>query len=76
MNCFLSRRSVTVLLLAAASTAAAANSRAPLADAVEKMDGPKIPALLKELVDVNAPQDDGTTAFHWHVYNKQVAKDD
>lgn len=73
MSCFLSKLSVTVLLLTAASTAAAANSRAPLADAVEKMDGPKIRALLKERVDVNAPQVDGTTALHWAAYKNDVA---
>ena len=73
MSCFLSKLSVTVLLLTTASTAAAANSRAPLADAVEKMDGPKIRALLKERVDVNAPQVDGTTALHWAAYKNDVA---
>jgi len=73
MSCFLSKLSVTVLLLTAASTAAAANSRAPLADAVEKMDGPKIRALLKERADVNAPQVDGTTALHWAAYKNDVA---
>ena len=73
MSCFLSELSVTVLLLAAATTAAAVNSRAPLADAVEKMDGAKIRALLKERVDVNAPQVDGTTALHWAAYKNEVA---
>jgi ankyrin repeat protein len=70
MSCFLSRLSFTVLLIATASVAA--SSRAPLADAVEKMDGPKIRALLKERVDVNAPQVDGTTALHWAAHKDDL----
>jgi len=42
--------------------------RAPLADAAERMDRSTIRALLKQRVDVNAPQVDGMTALHWAAY--------
>ena len=77
MNCFRSKLPIVVLLITTVTAAtAAANSRAPLADAVEKMDGAKIQALLKQRVDVNAPQVDGTTALHWAAYkdDRQIAE--
>src|SRR5262245_3656597 len=55
-----------------ASSAAVAQSGAPLADAVEKKDGAKVAALLKERVDVNASQADGMTALHWAVYHDDL----
>src|SRR4051812_17096290 len=38
---------------------------APLADAAEKPDWPRVRALLKGRADVNAAQADGMTALHW-----------
>jgi ankyrin repeat protein len=43
-----------------------------LADAAEKMDRAKVRALLKQRVDVNAPQPDGMTALHWVVYQDDL----
>jgi uncharacterized protein len=42
---------------------------AALADAAEKLDRSKVRALLKQRVDVDAPQADGMTALHWAVYH-------
>ena len=39
--------------------------RSALADAAKKRDKATIRALLEQHVDVNTPQDDGTTALHW-----------
>ncbi len=47
--------------------------RAPLADAVERMDRAKIRTLLQQRVDVNAPQADGMTALHWATYQDDLA---
>jgi len=41
---------------------------ASLADAVQRGDKPAISSLLKQRVDVNAPQSDGATALHWAAY--------
>ena len=40
----------------------------PLADAAEKSDRAGVRTLLKQRVDVNAPQVDGMTALHWAAY--------
>lgn len=53
---------IVALLFAIGSSLLAANS--PLADAVEKSDHAAIRTLLKQHVDVNAPQADGMTALH------------
>jgi ankyrin repeat protein len=50
----------------------AASSRAPLADAAQKLDRSKIRELLKQRADVNAPQVDGMTALHWAVYQDDL----
>jgi ankyrin repeat protein len=50
-----------------ASSVAAAD--APLADAAEKADWPRVRALLKEHADPNAAQVDGMTAVHWAAYH-------
>jgi len=86
MNCSLSK-TVLFLLLSTASLGAAhstgsgrahstssgpAPSRALLADAAEKMERTKIRALLKQRVDVNAPQVDGMTALHWATYQDDL----
>ena len=51
---------------------AAASDNAPketrLADAVRHRDQQAVLSLLKEKVDVNAPQGDGATALHWAAY--------
>jgi len=60
---------VAVLL---ASVAAHAESRSPLADAVERGDSAAAAALLKEGAVVGAPQADGMTALHWAVYHDDV----
>src|SRR5579863_7765802 len=52
------------LLLTAACLSAWAGT---LADAVKDGDTPTALALLKQHVDVNAPEADGTTALHWAV---------
>jgi len=67
----------TVSLHGAPSTSSGhGGSGAPLADAAEKMDRARIRALLKQRVDVNAPQIDGMTALHWATYQDdlEVAK--
>jgi len=55
-----------VTLLAVTSLTAATKS--PLADAAERMDRAAIRSLLKQRVDVNAPQVDGMAALHWAAY--------
>lgn len=55
---------VPSFLMAIASASAFAGDSL-LADAVEKSDRSAIRLLLKQRVDVNAPQADGTTALHW-----------
>ena len=62
---------VIVLLLSAIHVNGA--SRAPLADAAEKMDRTRIRALLKQGVDVNARQGDGATALHWAAHQDDRA---
>jgi ankyrin repeat protein len=60
-----------ILLLSTAGLHAAA-SRAPLADAAEKMDRARIRALLAQRVNVNTPQADGMTALHWAAYQDDL----
>ena len=72
------RRPVAVCLLVLelgrwASPPAAAAIPAPLADAVEKSDGARVQALLRERADVNAAQVDGMTALHWAAERDEVA---
>ena len=45
----------------------ATNDGARLADAVQNQDQAAVRTLLKQNVDVNAAQADGTTALHWAV---------
>ncbi len=51
---------------------AGAASDARLADAVEKQDRAAARGLLKQRVDVNAPQPDGMTALHWAVHHEDA----
>jgi ankyrin repeat protein len=46
--------------------------QAPLADAVERGDRPRIEALLRGGADVDAAQADGTTALHWAAHREDV----
>src|SRR5437660_1670852 len=62
-----------VLFLLLADSRAAAQSGAPLADAVEKMDRARLGALLKQHHAVNAAQADGMTALHWAVYHDDLS---
>jgi ankyrin repeat protein len=55
---------LTVVLLSAVGLQAN-GARAPIADAAEHGDRAKIRALLKQRLDVNAPQPDGMTALLW-----------
>ena len=43
-----------------------------LADAAQQGDADGVRALLKQKVDVNAPQGDGSTALHWAAHNDDV----
>ena len=49
-------------------TTLSAATKSPLADAAERMDRAAVQSLLKNKVDVNAPQVDGMTALHWAAY--------
>jgi uncharacterized protein len=62
--------SAMVLLLVTGVHAAPA--RAPLADAVEKMDRAQVRALVRQHVNINAPQADGMTPLHWATYHDDV----
>ena len=59
-----------------AISAPAASVKSPLADATEKLDRAAIRTLLKQGVEVNAPQVDGMTALHWaaHLDDLETAK--
>lgn len=45
---------------------------APVADAAEKADWPRVRELLKKSPDANVAQVDGMTALHWAVYHDDV----
>src|ERR1044071_8941878 len=53
------------VLIAAVTTSAAADGR--LIEAIKQKDIQLVRSLVKQRVDVNAPQGDGTTALHWAV---------
>ena len=59
---------VTWIVLLAASVSLAAASDLRLVDAVKSRNAEAVQALLKQRVDVNAPQGDGATALHWAVH--------
>ena len=58
---------IQCLLAAILSVAcfAATNGNKALVDAAKNQDNESVRALLKQHVDVNAPEADGTTALHW-----------
>jgi len=57
-----------VPLCAVAAVAAAPVNDLPLVEAVKSQNKEAVRALLKQSVDVNAPQADGATALHWAAY--------
>ncbi len=61
---------IALVLVTSAPVCMGAGS--PLADAVEKSDGAAVRLLLKQRVDVNAPQADGMTALHWAARRDQL----
>src|SRR5437867_3581547 len=56
----------------ATAVSAASISQSHLADAAERSDQTSIRALLKQRVDLNAPQVDGMTALHWASYRDDL----
>jgi ankyrin repeat protein len=62
MHCSL-RGSLAALLCVAAI--AATNGNTALVEAAKNQDSEAVRALLKQHLDVNAPEADGTTALHW-----------
>ena len=56
-----------ILFLSAVAAIAAAGNDASLIQAVKNGDGAHVRALVKQRVDVNVPEIDGTTALHWAV---------
>ena len=57
-------RLIPLMFLSVAAFAATAGNTA-LVDAVKNQDTEAVRTLLKQHVDVNAPETDGTTALHW-----------
>ena len=60
-----------ILIVSAASPAAAAPAQSAVADAAMKGDTAALRALVAQKADVNAPQVDGATALHWAVYRDE-----
>lgn len=69
MNCWRSKLFAFVLCGVAIDAYA---SNAFLADAAERLDRARVRTLLKQRVDVNAPQVDGMTALHWAAYHDDL----
>jgi ankyrin repeat protein len=72
MSCCRSESLVLAFVLSLCAAHAAAASRAPLADAAEKLDRTRVRLLLTQHADVNAPQADGMTALHWAAYQDDL----
>ena len=73
---FVGRVGKAILLLAAAQVSvSAAGADARLIKAIRGKDAASVRALIKQRVDVNAPQGDGATALHWaaHVDDLTIA---
>src|SRR3989442_10818691 len=64
------------LALAALVMGAGGTARPPLSDAVKSADKEALRSLLKQGVNVNAPEGDGTTALHWASYRDDVESAD
>src|SRR5262247_2349815 len=59
---------ISLALWLAADAAMAAPGHLPLADAVKSGDATAVRVLLRQQVDVNATEPDGSTALHWACY--------
>ena len=66
----------TVSILAVTSLAAGQGRDVRLVDAVKNSDRQVVQTLLKQKVDVNAPQPDGSTALHWAAQSDDLATAD
>jgi len=64
-----SAKAILGLALMAALVSAATTDNSKLADAAMQHDRAAVFSLLKQGVDVNAAQGDGSTALHWAAYN-------
>ncbi len=75
MSCFRANTRIAagLIVLLLVSGSARTQTAAPLADAAMKKDEAKIATLLKQGVDVNAPQADGMTALHWAAYHEDLS---
>jgi ankyrin repeat protein len=78
MSCSRSNRTIgsaaALAFCAAMLTASGPSANgAVVADAAEKKDAIKLRALMRQRVDVNAPQADGMTALHWAAYHDDAA---
>jgi ankyrin repeat protein len=60
---------VFILCVCCAHGVRAAAANAPIADAAERADWPRVAALLREHADVKTAQADGMTALHWAAYH-------
>ena len=65
------RTLLIVLFAQVALSAAGADAR--LIKAVRSKDAAAVRALIKQRVDVNAPQGDGATPLHWAAHNDDLA---
>jgi ankyrin repeat protein len=63
---------LALLLVSAATAVAAPGHDVRLIDAIKNGDAKTAAALLKQRVDVNATEPDGTTALHWAVEHDKV----
>src|SRR4249919_3313736 len=70
-TCMAARTILIVLVAQAALVAAGADPR--LIKAVRGKDTATVRALIKQRVDVNAPQGDGATALHWAAHVDDLA---
>jgi uncharacterized protein len=65
MKCAMALLLLAVVVSGFSRTVEAAAAPVPLVDAVKAADAATVRRLLKERVDVNTPEVDGTTALHW-----------
>src|ERR1700676_4564295 len=63
---------VLAVRLGAADVEVKSPAPSPLADAVQRGDAQSVNELLKNKVDVTAPQPDGATALHWAAYRSDA----